>query len=811
MIGRVLSHYRIVEKIGEGGMGEVYRAEDLRLPRSVAIKILPDRALRSPERRERFIREARAASSLNHPGIVHIYDIDDSEGRLFIAMEYVEGRTLSQLIEEDRRSCDEILEVAIQVGEAVEAAHDHGIIHRDIKPSNIIVAEEGFVKILDFGLAKLLDPGAEAGLSSPATPDEASTRAPNLTRDGQLIGTVLYMSPELALGEEIDVRSDIFSFGAVLYELATGRLPFLGASEVAILDQVIHKQPPPLQEAAPGFPSEFSRIVSKAMEKKAENRYQTIEEMVVDLRRLRRELSAAAADPGAAGRGMEGWRPSTWRAPTVLRAAIWTLLAVGLAAAAAVAVDRAGTSASPVRVERAMAILPFIGRGLDGKDGYFAEGITEGIIVDLSRIAGLRILAPPAGSEPAADADPIEVARHLEADLLLEGNVHREGGQVRVSARLRETADGEILWAEIIDRPLERLFDLQDEISEKIARALEIRLTTSERARISEAPTSSLRAYDLYLRARELSRRRTESDMLRAVSLYDQALRLDPNFALSWAGLSDAYSVSLMYGWSLGEGIRDRAEEAGRRAIELDATLPEAHISNGLVAALDGDVEGGIRRILHAISLEPESAVGHHWLSMLYKREGRYEEAETEGRLALALDPGFHLARLNLAHIAILAGRPAEARERMVSLLRDDPDAAYAKIVLAWALIRQGEARAAVGTLEEAARATPDDPLVAALQGLALLAAGDRSGAKAAAARAAALSSGRPMPMADYAIACVRAQTGSGEEALEFLARALEAGRQSLSTVISGAYVRNDPVLAPLRSDPRFQKMVASF
>ncbi|HXI02766.1 MAG TPA: serine/threonine-protein kinase, partial [Candidatus Saccharimonadales bacterium] len=230
MIGRVLSHYRVIEKIGEGGMGEVYRAEDLRLPRSVAVKILPDRALRSAERRERFVREARAASSLSHPGIVHIYDIGETDDRLFIAMEYVEGRTLSQIIAERRLSCEEILEIAIQVGEALEAAHHHGIIHRDIKPSNIVVAPEGFVKILDFGLAKLLG-GAES--LTEVGSDEASTRAPSLTREGQLIGTVLYMSPELALGEAVDARSDIFSFGAVLYEMASGRLPFQGTSEAA--------------------------------------------------------------------------------------------------------------------------------------------------------------------------------------------------------------------------------------------------------------------------------------------------------------------------------------------------------------------------------------------------------------------------------------------------------------------------------------------------------------------------------------------------------------------------------------------------
>jgi TolB-like protein/tRNA A-37 threonylcarbamoyl transferase component Bud32/Tfp pilus assembly protein PilF len=825
MIGSVFSHYRIVEKIGEGGMGEVYRAEDLRLPRSVAIKILPERALKSPERRERFIREARAASSLNHPGIIHVYDVDEANGCLFIAMEYVEGRTLSRIIEESAPSCEEILEIAIQVGEGLEAAHDHGIIHRDVKPSNIVVAEEGFVKILDFGLAKLLGNASAAEIAEGTSPDEVSTRAPNLTRHGQLIGTVLYMSPELALGEPVDVRSDVFSFGAVLYEMATRRLPFLGASEVAILDQVIHVQPPPLDTAAPHMPAELGRIVSKAMEKRPENRYQTVQEMVVDLRRLRRDLSADGEQP--TGERPARVRPDRSRGPTALRAAVWAVLAVSLAAAAAVAVDRSrdGAAEATGRVQRAVAVLPFATRGEDAGNRYLTEGVTEGVVVDLSRISGLKVLAPPSDAPEGEARDPLELARGLGADLVVDGNVHRAAGQVRVTARLRDVGSGEILWAEIIDRSLDGLFDLQDEISHKIARALEIRLTRRELAQIKRVPTTSLRAYDLYLQGRELSRRRTESDLLIAVSLYEQALRMDSEFALAHAGLADAFSVALMNSWNLGPAARERAEQSSRKAIVLEPTLPEAHVSQGLVAALDGDLEGGIRKIRHAISLQeggqtrhrfglhsgPESAVAHHWLSMLYKRQGHYDLAATEGKLALALDPELHLARLNLAHVAILADRPEEAVERMGSLLKVDPDATRARIVLAWAQIRQGKPQEAIRTLDAASESSPDDPLIAGLRGLALVVAGDQQGAKAAARRSAALSSGAPSSMADYAIACVHARTNSPEEALTYLARALEAGRQSLSTIISGAYVRKDPALEPLKGDPRFSKLVASF
>jgi adenylate cyclase len=467
------------------------------------------------------------------------------------------------------------------------------------------------------------------------------------------------------------------------------------------------------------------------------------------------------------------------------------------------------------RVQRTVAVLPFATRGEEAGNRYLTEGVTEGVVVDLSRISGFKVLAPPSGAPGGEARDPLELARGLGADLMVDGNVHRAGGQVRVTARLRGVESGEILWAEIIDRSLDGLFDLQDEISHKIARALEIRLTRREQAQIDRDPTTSLRAYDLYLRGRESSRRRTESDLLMAVSLYEQALRMDSEFALAHAGLADAFSVALMNSWSLGPAARERAEQSSRKAIVLEPTLPEAHVSQGLVAALDGDLGGGIRAILRAISREPGYAVGHHWLSMLYKRQGHYDLAAAEGKLALHLDPELHLARLNLAHVAILDGRPEEAVERMGSLLKVDPDATRARIIMAWAQIRQGKPREAIRTLDTAAKFSPDDPLIAGLRGLALVVAGDQQGAKAAARRSAALSSGAPSSMADYAIACVHARTNSPEEALKYLARALEAGRQSLSTIISGAYVREDPALEPLRRDPgfsdRFSRMVESF
>jgi TolB-like protein/tetratricopeptide (TPR) repeat protein len=804
MIGTVLSHYRIVEKIGEGGMGEVYRAEDQRLPRFVAIKILPDRALGSPERRERFIREARAASSLNHPGIVHVYDVDESQGQLFIAMEFVAGRTVAAMIESGALALEEILRIGIEVGEALAAAHAHGIIHRDVKPSNILVADEGFVKIFDFGLAKLLGP------NDGSNPDDASTRAPNLTRHGQLIGTVLYMSPELALGETVDLRSDIFSFGAVLYEMAAGRLPFSGTSEVAIIDQILHGAPASLSSIRPDLPEELVRIVSKSMEKKPGNRFQSMEELLIDLRSLRRGVEALASPPPAGSR-IEGAGRAGARTSARWRSVVWGALAVALAVAIAVLVDRGngGLAQAGERKERSVVVLPFENGSDDPGSRYFSDGVTDGIVVDLSRIGNLRVMVPSGSAAPEGGEDTLALARRLKAETLLEGSVRREGGNVRVSARLRGVPEGRVLWADRYDRPMTAVFGLQDEVSHQIAEALEIRLTSGESAMIARPPTTNLRAYDFYLRGRELLKQRTLEDVRSAATMFEQARTLDPNYAQAFSGLADSCAVALMFGWDIGGDVPRRADEASRQAILLDPTLAEAHLSRGVVAALEGDMEGGLSRVLHALSLDPKSARAHHWLSLLYKLQGSYDLARREDDEALRLDPTLVVSRLNLAHIAILRGAPDEAVERMEAVLKLS-DIPLARVLLAWALMRKGSGRMALEELDRAAALDPNDSLVVGMRGMAFAVMGDRVAALEQARRASDLAASRPYPLADYAVACIHAQIGSPDDAFRFLDRALRTKALSLSAFISPAYIRDDPALARLRNDPRFVKLVGS-
>lgn len=804
MIGTVVSHYRIVEKIGEGGMGEVYRAEDKHLPRSVAIKLLPERAGASAERRARFLREAQAASSLNHPGIVHVYDIEEADGRLFIVMEYVSGRTVAQLLAGGPLPLDEILRIAIEAGEALAAAHAAGIVHRDVKPSNVIVADGGYVKIFDFGLAKLL-----GGIERTTVPDEASTRAPNLTRHGQLIGTVLYMSPELALGEPVDRRSDVFSFGALLYEMSTGKLPFSGASEIAVIEKVIHGEPQPIGQVNPDIPESLERIVSKAMEKKPDNRYQSMTDLLVDLRSLRRSLEADSAAPGALVRGA---RSAGRRGAPAVRTALWGAFALTLAIAAAVLIDRGndGLARADDRVSRSIAVMPFDNAGGDPDSKYLSDGIRDGIVVDLLRIAGLKVVAPESTSSLKSSGDPQAIGRRYGVESILTGSVRRDGGIVRVHATLQDARRSMVLWGDRIDRPMAGLFDVQDEVSHQIANALSIRLTRGEKAEMARTPTTNARAYDLCLRGRELTTRRTPSDLRRAVELFDKALALDGGNAQAWSGLADAFSVAAMFGWDLGDDATRRADEASRKAIALDPTLIEAHLSRGVVAGLEGDLDGGISRIQHAISLAPDSARSHHWLAVLYKLRGRFGRAQAEDDLALQLDPDMIPAHLNLAHIAILEDEPDAAVARLSPLLKARPDEPLVRVLLSWALLRRGEASEALDHLDAARTVAPEDPLVAGMRGMALAALGRSAGARAEAERVSELTSTRPYPLAEYAAACIHALLGSRTEALDHLEKALRTRALSVNSIISAAYVLNDPILASLRSDPRFKSLAAS-